>query len=1049
MAGFRGSEKLNINIYDVPEEDSDSQVEEPKEKVSPYEHGIGKVSHEGDKIKMPLPGVDSTSGIHSSEPGGGRFIHPTPPSELGLEENFNKSVRFNNGNNEVLKSPSNNIPVSVSFNNPSNHNTPDTEAPNSKGTSWSDLNLSPAGNSAFDSNNRNNVSPTSGLPNPIPSFQTSTTEPVSTPPTAPQDVEPTVRRHFEVSNVDESVLKLNSENDTQEKEENDTEPDFENRPLLEKMSSSYSDSDQSTQNAYFDTIGPLENPVFLKMLNYSVSRVAQDDGYGRSSNLDLDKFTGIEPLSDMDGGWAWVILFAAFFSLSLTGATTFAAGVLMPEILLKIDPDITKASWIGAVHISVLCMSGPFVGIVLNRFGAKYTAVIAGIVLSSGLIAASFCLTITQLILTHGLIAGLGSGFILNTMFVTVGQYFNRYRGLACGLLATGSGVGMLAGGNALAVLLNTFGLKGTYLMWSGVTLHSVVFAMLLRPSPAERLREAEKARIEQEKEARNKRRSFQGDARSLRSGTNSVYSARTNYYKKSQKYTGKSEHQDPSVAPLLKSVLHKDSFRSIQSGAASQSAKSHRKSNLSISTTTPATQSKLTSQSNVAEQQSLHASGVINNKDQSDRPASNPLDSSVGEVSVAASPTQSQAPADINRSFRKRLISGSSHAPSYTSRLSYRPSIREQLQRNDIDNESLASTLVSHLQPQDALSPRYRLGSRSISSMFGSIASLPTALVIIKDDLSQVDTTDGPKKKTGDDTGGTVNTLGPLYNRPFLVFISTCFLWALGDSPFSLYLPSYTMSKGSTSHQASSLYTAMGFGSMCGRFLSGLVASDSSIGPILLHIGCLSIASLVIGMSPWFTSTYLEQLLCAGLFGLYTGSLVPLCSLITIELLGVGDLGLGFGFLSMAQGVGYLAGPPLMGVVIKALGYETGFRISGLLLLTASFLAMMIAVLIKKDNEEEGIHDSFDDLEKALRRISDTDLEEDNEDIESFQDVDLSASPTATDTFQFSALKMKDEQASQGEHVLSGGGDKLNVKPLPQTSPTSAGDMGMISEER
>lgn len=55
--------------------------------------------------------------------------------------------------------------------------------------------------------------------------------------------------------------------------------------------------------------------------------------------------------------------------------------------------------------------------------------------------------------------------------------------------------------------------------------------------------------------------------------------------------------------------------------------------------------------------------------------------------------------------------------------------------------------------------------------------------------------------------------------------------------------------------------------------------------------------------------------MICAGLFGLYTGSLVPLTSLITIELLGIGDLGLGFGFLSMAQGIGYLIGPPLLGM--------------------------------------------------------------------------------------------------------------------------------------
>ncbi|CAG5116426.1 unnamed protein product [Candidula unifasciata] len=1045
---FRGSEKLNTNMYDVPEEESDSQAEEPKKNVSPHEYGKGGLLKEEDTFR--LTDMDTTSGIRSGESGDGRFIQSSvPPSELGLEDNFNKNIRFNNDSSEVLKSPSNSIPVTVSFNHPASSNTSDSR--NSKDTSWNTSEMTPAlaGSNAFDGNNRNNISSTSGLPVSLPPLQTSTTEPVSPTATAPQ-VEPTVRRHFEVSNVDESALKMNSENDIQEKDENDTEPDFENKPLLEKTSSSHSDSDHSsTQNNYFDTIGPLENPVFLKMLNYSVSRVAQDDGFGRASNLDLDKFTGTEPASEMDSGWAWVVLFAAFFALSLTGATTFAAGILMPEILLKIDPDITKASWIGAVHISVLCMSGPFVGIVLNRFGAKSTVIFAGFVLSGGLMAASFCFTITQLILTHGLIAGLGSGFILNTMFVTVGQYFNRYRGLACGLLATGSGLGMLAGGNALAILLNTFGLKGTYLMWSGVTLHTLVFAMLLRPSPTEKQREAEKL-------ARSKRRNFQGDARSLRSGTNSIYSARTNSFKRSQKYTGKSDQQDPSVAPLLRSVLHKDFYRSAQSVAASQAGKSHLKSNLSISVATPAAQSKLTSQLSIAaDQQSLHAPSVTQSKDQADRPPLSPSDSNAGgEVSVvAASPTQSQAPADINRSFRRRLISGSSQAPSHytsTGRLSYRPSIREQLQRNDIDNESLASTLVSHLQPQDALSPRYRLGSRSISSMFGSIASLPTALVIIKDDLSQIDTADGPKKKISDESSGLLNTFGPLQNRPFLVFITTCFLWALGDSPFSFYLPAYTISIGATSYQASSLYTAMGFGSMCGRFLSGLVASDSGIGPVLLHIGCLSVASLVVGLSPWFTSTYLEQMICAGLFGLYTGSLVPLASLITIELLGIGELGLGFGFLSMAQGIGYLAGPPLMGVVIQALGYKTGFRISGLILLIASFLAMMIAVLIKRVNGEEGIHDSFDDLEKALRRISDTDMEEGDEDIVSYQDMDPNTtSPTDSDTFQFTALKKKDEQASQ-EHALSGDGGRGNkLKEKAQTSPTSTGDLGLIGEER
>lgn len=112
----------------------------------------------------------------------------------------------------------------------------------------------------------------------------------------------------------------------------------------------------------------------------------------------------------------------------------------------------------------------------------------------------------------------------------------------------------------------------------------------------------------------------------------------------------------------------------------------------------------------------------------------------------------------------------------------------------------------------------------------------------------------------------------------------------------------------------------------------------------------------------------------------------------------------------------------------------------------------MVIAVLIKKVNEDEGIHDSFDDLEKALRRISDTDMAEGDEDMVSYQEADLNTSPTPIDTYQFTALQKKDEQASLEQHFLSGdaGGDRGNkLKEKPQTSPTSPGELGLIGEER
>lgn len=41
---------------------------------------------------------------------------------------------------------------------------------------------------------------------------------------------------------------------------------------------------------------------------------------------------------------------------------------------------------------------------------------------------------------------GLGAGYSVNPMVVVVGQYFDKYRGLACGLLACGAGIGLLTG---------------------------------------------------------------------------------------------------------------------------------------------------------------------------------------------------------------------------------------------------------------------------------------------------------------------------------------------------------------------------------------------------------------------------------------------------------------------------------------------------------------------------------------------------------------------------------------------------------------------------
>ncbi|GFN88594.1 monocarboxylate transporter [Plakobranchus ocellatus] len=688
----------------------------------------------------------------------------------------------------------------------------------------------------------------------------------------------------------------------------------------------------------------------------------------------------------------------------------------MGAILEQVENDLTKASWVGSVFVCVMSFSGPFVGSVLNRFGARWTVSCAGIVISLGFIGASLSTSIVQLILTHGIVSGLGAGFTVNPLFVTVGQYFNKYRGFACGILAAGAGAGMLAGGAFVSYLLTMFDLNGTYLIWAGIMLHVTPVGLLLLPSPEERIRQIEKDIAIGELKS-------QPDAASVNSGVNSLFGSidqsmlsgidriSIGAYGRRMIIPGGQVSRRPSKLmplgtagtdsdvdiPLLKTTPHNEMSRSSHSvNRVSVSNKSPLNKSISdiygpmspLNSTYPTNTPILEGQasfvngstpSSTAQNYLAHSSYLS--------PSSNTLNS-LGMIfpggPVINYRHQSQQNGQHRLAPTPSFLQLQGPQSQYTStsyistRLSLRNGIVSTAPRGELDNESITSTFVSSLRPRDTLTPRQPLGSRSISTILGSVASFPTSLAIVKDDLRRFQPV-GPYD--GSFKGYIIAMLDSMRivrNKPFCIFVGTNFFWALGESPVFIHLPSYVVSRGSTVLQASSLYTSMGLASMSGRFLSGLVASDVSIGPVLLYTGSLGVAGVVVCLCPLITVTFLQQIIFSFLVGLYTGALVPLTSLITIELLGISELSLGFGLISMAQGLGYLIGPPLSSVVIKSIGFVNAFVCSGFVLITGSLLAMSMTLslsMIDTDEEldmQEKERHPLGELERALQKLAD-----------------------------------------------------------------------------
>jgi MFS family permease len=141
-------------------------------------------------------------------------------------------------------------------------------------------------------------------------------------------------------------------------------------------------------------------------------------------------------------------------------------------------------SWIGSLQIALLFLVGALSGRALDA-GLFHAAFLLGLALQlAGVLGASFCPgSYPALLLTQGVLQGLGSGMQFTPAIVLMSTYFARRRSLAIGLAASGASVGGIVYPLLVRQLLPQIGfawtLRAVALLMGTV---GVVAASFLRP---------------------------------------------------------------------------------------------------------------------------------------------------------------------------------------------------------------------------------------------------------------------------------------------------------------------------------------------------------------------------------------------------------------------------------------------------------------------------------------------------------------------------------------------------------------------------------------
>ena len=143
--------------------------------------------------------------------------------------------------------------------------------------------------------------------------------------------------------------------------------------------------------------------------------------------------------------YGWVVVAVAFVTMGVGVNTRTAFSLLFPPILAEFGWDRGRTAAAFSIGFIAAIAYAPAIGMLMDRFGPRLVIPLGAVLVSAGMILATFISQPWHLDLTLGVLVGGGTIFLSymgHSLFLP--YWFTRRRGLALGIAFAGVGVGSI-----------------------------------------------------------------------------------------------------------------------------------------------------------------------------------------------------------------------------------------------------------------------------------------------------------------------------------------------------------------------------------------------------------------------------------------------------------------------------------------------------------------------------------------------------------------------------------------------------------------------------
>jgi MFS family permease len=192
-----------------------------------------------------------------------------------------------------------------------------------------------------------------------------------------------------------------------------------------------------------------------------------------------------EPSTPRKFSYGWVIVAVCGLMVAITYGLMYSYSVFLKPLAGYFNWDRATVSAIYSISFVIRGAFGVGVGWLADRYGPAKVMAFCGFMLGLGLVLSGHVQGLWQFYITYGLIEAIGLSGAFGIGTATVSRWFTQNRGLALGIVATGSGLGTLFIVPGTERLISTSGWSQAFVICGiagGVIMMAAAY--FLRPVP-------------------------------------------------------------------------------------------------------------------------------------------------------------------------------------------------------------------------------------------------------------------------------------------------------------------------------------------------------------------------------------------------------------------------------------------------------------------------------------------------------------------------------------------------------------------------------------